>query len=87
MKEVIGFIKYSWNSWENWQKAIIFSLVLNVGSVVVPMPYALWMTIVGWSLMLGYFAYWWVTSMLLPKWTKYKEHRNQLLTTIKESSK
>lgn len=27
----------------------------------------------------------WITSMVLPKWAKYKETRNQLFTTIKNS--
>jgi hypothetical protein len=85
MKNLLDFLNYCWSSWELWQKAIILSLILNVSSIFVPSPWGLYMTYVGWSI-IGIVVIkdiWF--AMVREKWAKYKTHRNQLLTTIRDS--
>ena len=83
MKEILRFIKWTWFSWDTWQKAIIVSLILNVSSIFVPSPWGLYMTYVGWSIIITVVVKDLWLPMVLEKWTKYKNHRNELLTTIK----
>jgi len=45
------------------------------------------MSYVGWSLLVIVVVKDLWLPMVLEKWTKYKNHRNELLTTIKDSSK
>ena len=87
MNNILNFLRYCWSSWELWQRAIILSLILNVSSIFVPSPWGLYMTYVGWSvlIMVVIKSIWF--PMIQEKWTKYKNHRNELLTTIKDSSK
>ena len=85
MNNVLNFLRYCWSSWEPWQKAIILSLILNVYSIFVPSPWGLYMTYVGWSIIvIVVIKDLWFT-MVREKWAKYKNHRNQLLTTIRDS--
>ena len=83
MKEIARFIKWTWLSWEPWQKAIVVSLILNVSSIFVPSPWGLYMTYVGWSIIIIVVVKDLWLPMVREKWTKYKNHRNELLTTIK----
>ena len=85
MKNVLDFLGYCWSSWEWWQRAIIFSLILNVISIFVPSPWGLYMTYVGWSILAVVVIKDIWLPIVLEKWTKYKNHRNQLLTTIRDS--
>ena len=87
MKNLLDFLSYCWSSWELWQKVIIFSLILNVSSIFVPSPWGLYMTYVGWSILAVVVIKDIWFAMVLEKWAKYKNHRNELLTTIKDSSK
>ena len=85
MKNLLDFLSYCWSSWEPWQKAIIFSLILNVSSIFVPSPWGLYMTYVGWSIIVIVVVKDLWFAMVREKWAKYKNHRNQLLTTIRDS--
>ena len=87
MNNILNFLRYCWSSWELWQRAIILSLILNVSSIFVPSPWGLYMTYVGWSvlIMVVIKSIWF--PMIQEKWAKYKNHRNELLTTIKDRSK
>ena len=85
MNNILDFLRYCWSSWELWQRAIILSLILNVISIFVPSPWGLYMTYVGWSvLILVVIKDIWF-PMIQEKWVKYQQHRNQLLTTIRDS--
>jgi hypothetical protein len=85
MNNILDFLRYCWSSWELWQRAIILSLILNVASIFVPSPWGLYMTYVGWSvLILVVIKDIWF-PMIQEKWVKYQQHRNQLLTTIRDS--
>ena len=85
MKNLLDFLSYCWSSWELWQRAIILSLILNVISIFVPSPWGLYMTYVGWSILAVVVIKDIWFAMVLEKWAKYKNHRNELLTTIRDS--
>lgn len=87
MKTIFLFLSYCWRSWELWQKLIVLSFVANIGSVAAPEPVNRYLALAGMGIIAGMAIFFWVHSMVLPKWTKYKEERNQLLTTIKDSDK
>jgi len=85
MKNILDFLGYCWSSWELWQKAIIVSLILNVSSMFVPSPWGSYMAYVGWSIIaIVVFKDIWF-AMVREKYAKYRDHRNQLLTTIRNS--
>lgn len=86
-KLIVGFFLYCWQSWAGWQKMIILSFVCGMGSVVAPYPLDKYLAVTNLSIIAVLAVIFWIQSMLLPKWTKYKEDRNQLLTTIKDSDK
>lgn len=87
MKNIFSFLFYCWSSWKLWQKLIIVSMALNIISVFVSQPWNLYLGIAAISIIAGMFLVWWINDMLIPKWKDYKSHRNELLTTIKESHK
>lgn len=85
MKNIMDFLLYCWRSWELWQKLIILSLVLNFGSALAADPWDKYMGLAGLAIVAGMVLTWWVTGMLIPKWQSYKQDRNKLLTTIRDS--
>ncbi len=88
MKEVFKFIRWAFSGLEIWQWVLILSLVFNVGSVfAIGTSIASNMNAIGMSLLVIVFFKWFVWDMVKASWTRYKEHRNELLTTIKDSHK
>lgn len=87
MKNTFDFVLYCWRSWELWQKLILLSVVLNIISVALPDPWDKYMGLAALGIVAGMVMTWWWISMLVPKWQAYKQHRNELLTTIRDSHK
>jgi hypothetical protein len=88
MKEQIGFIRWWFSKLELWQWILLSSLLLNVGSLfVIGTEISSNMNLVGMVLLLIVFFKWAVWDPLKTSWTRYKEQRNSLLTTIKDSHK
>lgn len=88
MKEQIGFMRWLFSGLELWQWVLILSLVLNVGSLfTLGTELAGPMNTAGMSLLLIVFFKWFMLDPLKASWTRYKEQRNSLLTTIKDSDK
>ena len=88
MKEQIGFIRWWFAKLELWQWVLILSLVLNVGSLfALGTEIASPMNAAGMSLLLIVFFKWFMFDPLKASWARYKEQRNTLLTTIKDSHK
>ena len=88
MKEQIGFIRWWFSKLEIWQWILLASLVFNVGSLfAIGTEISSGMNLVGMILLLIVFFKWFVLDSLKTSWTRYKEQRNSLLTTIKESDK
>ena len=88
MKEQIGFIRWWFSKLELWQWILLSSLLLNVGSLfAIGTEISSNMNLVGMVLLLIVFFKWAVWDSLKTSWTRYKEQRNNLLTTIKDSDK
>jgi hypothetical protein len=87
MKELGRFVSYCWSSWEWWQKSLIINILLQAASWLFPQPYQTWVSGLGWAILIAVFVHFWWKEMFLTKWTKYRQHRNELLTTIKDSDK
>ena len=86
MKEQIGFIRWWFSKLEIWQWILLASLVFNVGSLfAIGTEISSGMNLVGMILLLIVFFKWFVLDSLKTSWTRYKEQRNTLLTTIKDS--
>ena len=88
MKEQIGFIRWWFSKLELWQWILLSSLLLNVGSLfAIGTEISSNMNLAGMVLLLIVFFKWFMLDPLKTSWTRYKEQRNSLLTTIKESDK
>lgn len=87
MKEIAGFLRWCWQGLDTWARLLIVSLLLNITAVFVPEPMRLYLQIAAWTIIGSMFFKILVWDWFLDKWTKYKQDRNQLLTTIKDSSK
>jgi ABC-type iron transport system FetAB permease component len=86
VKEIAGFLRYCWHGMDTWARLLILSVMLNIAAVFAPESMRLFLQIAGWSIIFSLFFKIAVWDWFLDKWTKYKNHRNQLLTTIKDSS-
>lgn len=87
MKEFIGWVSWTWRNWEPWQKLFMFAMFLQGLGWGMGGDYGWYVTITGMAIVLGYFLKWFVYDSMKASWSKYKEHRNELLTTIKHSEK
>jgi dolichyl-phosphate-mannose--protein O-mannosyl transferase len=88
MKEQIGFIRWWFSKLELWQWILLTSLLLNVGSLfAIGTEISSNMNLVGMVLLLIVFFKWAVWDSVKASWTRYKEQRNSLLTTINDSHK
>jgi hypothetical protein len=87
MKEIARFLNYCWHGLDAWARLLILSVMLNISALFVPEPVRLGLQIAAWSIIFSLFFKIAVWDWFLDKWNKYKNHRNQLLTTIKDSNK
>ena len=85
MKEIWNFLIWQFRKFEVWQLAFIFAMFLQGVAVPLDNPYALWVSGSGMAIILGFFFKWAVWDGTRSAWSRYKEERNQLLTTIKNS--
>ena len=83
MKEIARFLHYCWHGLDTWARLLILSLMLNIAALFVPEPTRLYLQIAAWTIIFSLFFKIAVWDWFLDKWAKYKNHRNQLLTTIK----
>jgi hypothetical protein len=88
MKEQIGFVRWWFSKLELWQWILLASLVFNVGSLfTLGTEMSSDMNLIGMILLLIVFFKWFIVDTFKASWARYKEQRNSLLTTIKDSDK
>lgn len=88
MKEQIQFVRWLFSGLEIWQWLMLISLFLNVGSLfAIGTEISSKMNLAGMSILLVVCSKWFVIDPLMTSWSRYKEQRNTLLTTIKDSDK
>ncbi len=87
MREFFGWMRWVWNKQETWQKWwIVAMFCLGAGWNLSGTA-----QMVVWGISCAIFAFyitkWAVWDAFKGSWAKYREHRNELLTTIKTSDK
>jgi Na+-driven multidrug efflux pump len=87
MKEIWSFLCWNWQSWEGWQKMFVFAMFLQGAGWGMSSGLGMYVSGLGAGIILSYLLKWIVWDGLKSSWSKYKSHRNELLTTIKESDK
>jgi hypothetical protein len=87
MKEIMGFIQWQWQRWEMWQKIFIVGMVVFVLAAAFPTPYDVYVVLSLSGAVLVWTFKWAVWDNVQASWIKYKQERNSLLTTIKNSDK
>ena len=85
MKEFFGWLRWSISGLETWKRWFLFAIVLNFSSIAFPAPYNFYVNGAGMAIVVLHFAKWAIWDQLTASWAKYKEHRNELFSTIKTS--
>ena len=85
MKEILGFIAWQWRKWELWQRIYIVGMTVFLGAVLLPTPYDVYVVLALTGAILAWTFKWAVWDNLQANWQKYRQERNQLFTTIKNS--
>ncbi len=85
--EFFGWIRWVWSRQETWQKWWLFAMFwlgagLSASHNIQPYIMAIPALIFGF-----YLTKWAVWDAFRSSWAKYRQHRNELLTTIKDSDK
>lgn len=87
MKEIAGWLRWTWANWQTWQRWFVFAMFLNFSSMAVPAPYNFYVGGTGILIVFGFMVKWFILDSIKASWNKYKQHRNELFTTIKESDR
>lgn len=87
--EFFRFLKWHWGSW-SWSHRVYVIGAFFVGagfkdSFQGTGPNTMMM--IGFSIWLSIFLKWFVWDQFWESWAKYRQHRNELFTTIKTSDK
>ena len=85
MKEMWGFVCWGWKNFQSWQKMFIFAMFLQGVGWTLGGEYGQYPVVLGIAIVFGYLFKWAVVDTVQNSWHKYKQHRNQLFSTIKES--
>lgn len=85
--ELFRWLRWTWSTCESWQKMFIFAMFLQGAGFGMGGNYGIYVTGLGMTIVFCYLMKWFVYDSLKASWAKYKEHRNALLTTIKDSHK
>ena len=87
MKEIWNFLQWQWQQFEGWQKMFIFAMFLQGASWGMGKDMGIYVSGLGLAIIAGYILKWCVWDGIKASWAKYKSHRNELLTTIRDSHK
>ena len=85
MKEIIGFIAWQWRKWELWQRIFICNMFVFCVAIMLPNPYDVYMVLTLMAIAWGWTFKWAVWDNVQANWLKYKQERNKLFKTIKDS--
>ncbi len=85
IREFFGWMQWVWRNWETWQKlwiVAVFFMGMGWGAEGIARPILLAVP----ALIFGfYLTKWCLWDSFQESWAKYTQHRNELLTTIKDS--
>ena len=87
MKEVVGYVKWWVKNAEAWKLWFLFAISLNAISWAFPAPYNMIINCTGTGIVVLHMLKWFVWDAIVSSWNKYREHRNEIFSTIKTSDK
>ena len=87
MKEFFKFLQWRWKTWQTWQSLFVLAMLLQIVALFIPVMICQAIWILGFSVPAFFLIKWFIWETAKESWHKYKEDRNQLLTTIKDSDK
>jgi hypothetical protein len=87
MKEIWNFLQWQWQRFEGWQKMFMFAMFLQGAGWGMGRDIGLYVSGLGMGIIVSYILKWCVWDGIRSSWAKYKSHRNELLTTIRDSHK
>jgi hypothetical protein len=89
MKEIFGFLKWHWDQWSVDQRFyMLAAFFVGCGlkdAIAGDGPNILMQ--IGLAILVAIFLKWFVWEPVQASWSKYRIHRNELLTKIKTSDK
>ena len=89
MKEIFGFLKWHWDNWSVDQRFyMLAAFLIGCGlkdAITGDGPNILMQT--GLAILFAIFLKWFIWEPIRDSWNKYRNHRNSLLTAIKDSDK
>jgi hypothetical protein len=83
--EILKFLQWRWHTWELWQRWYVCAMLVQIVGWFVPGAWGTALVALGFAVPLFFMLKWFVWEPVSASWLKYKQHRNQLLTTIKTS--
>lgn len=86
-KEVINFIHWQWSKYDFWQKCFVGSSAFFGAAIAAPQPYATYLSFVPMAVVFSFMTKWLIWDGTKAAWNRYKEEKQTLFTTIKESDK
>ena len=87
MKNILGFLGWQYRRMELWQKTYIVGAFFFGLGMGLEQPYKQWAMMVPIALVLVWMLKWAVWDATRRSWAKYKEERQTLFDTIKDSHK
>ncbi len=85
MKELFGYLTWTWRKWEIWQRLFVIAMLLQTLGWFLPGLWGIWISGIGFGIVMFFLFKWFMFEPIKENWAKYKQHRNSLLTTIKTS--
>ncbi len=86
-KDIVNFIQWQWNKYEFWQKCFVGSSAFFGAALVAPAPYNQYLSLVPMFVVFSFMSKWLIWDGAKSQWNKYKEEKQNLFNTIKESDK
>ncbi len=87
IKELFGWVSWVWRNWETWQKLWVVAMFFVGASVTASEQARPYLLAVPITIFFCCTFKWMVWDGFKSSWGKYKQHRNSMFETIKESDR
>ena len=81
------FLKWQWSKWIFWQKMFLASITVQILSVFMSSPYDDIFRFTGIGVVFAFAVKWLIIDNIVKSWNTYKEERQDMFNTIKDSHK
>lgn len=87
MKNILRFVSWQWNKWEQWQKVFITVTVIGMIGFLLPDPVGTVLISIQMLTVLGYLFKWAIWDSVKKSYAQYQKERSELFTKIKDSDR